>query len=241
MADPLITEILTLGQTLGRHPGRLVLAGEGALATRVTDNRVAVTRRGANLAELESADLVHLDLQRMNEVIAHDPVLPEDLASAQLHAEPGIEPHEDSTLFACLLGLDSALRFGAHVHPVAVDAIIASPRARQFADRRTVHNEVLVLGSGSLLINYAEPGLNLTREVQKKMILWRDRYKSVPRIILVQNHGVIVLGETAGALVRGIEALLKYAELFAWASLLGGPVFLTPQAITQIELHHRGG
>ena len=72
------------------------------------------------------------------------------------------------------------------------------------------------------------------------MILWRDRYKSVPRVILVQNHGVILLGETGPGLLTTIDALLKYAELFAGASLLGGPVFLTPQAITQIELHRRG-
>ncbi len=157
-----------------------------------------------------------------------------------MHAEHGAEPHEDLTLFACLLALDPALRVAVHIHPVIVDQIIASPRARQFADRRTVHNEVLALGSASLLVNYADPGLPLTREIQKKMILWRDRNKSVPRVILVQNHGVILLGATGPALLRSIEALLKYAELFAGASLLGGPVFLTPQAITQIEQHHRG-
>jgi len=240
MADPLINEILTLGQSIGRHPGRLVLAEEGALAARVTDNRIAVTRKGASLAELQAGDFVHFDLQRINEVIAHDPVLPEDLAATQLHAEYGAEADEDATLFAWLLGLEPALRFAVHVHPVIVDQITASPRARQFSDRRTVHNEVLALGSASLLINYAEPGLGLTREIQKKMILWRDRNKSVPRVILVQNHGVIILGESEVALLRSIDALLKYAELFAGASLLGGPVFLTPQAITQIEQRHRG-
>jgi ribulose-5-phosphate 4-epimerase/fuculose-1-phosphate aldolase len=241
MADPLINEILALGQRLGRHPGRLILAEEGVLAARITDNRVAITRRGAHLAELQAADFVHLDLQRVNEVIAQDPVLPEDLAGAQLYAEYGAEPHEDFTLFAWLLALDPALTLAVHIHPVIVDQITASPRARQFADRRTVHNEVLALGSASLLINYADPGLGLTREIQKKMILWRDRNKSVPRVILVQNHGVIMLGETGPALLRSIDALLKYAELFAGASLLGGPVFLTPQAITQIEQHHREG
>jgi ribulose-5-phosphate 4-epimerase/fuculose-1-phosphate aldolase len=240
MADPLINEILTLGQTLGRHPSRLVLADEGALAARVTDTRVAITRRGAHLAEVQAGDFVHLDLQRICEVIAHDPVLPEDLAATQLHAEFGAQPHEDAMLFAWLLALDPALRFVVHLHPVIVDQITASPRARQFADRRTVHNEVLALGSASLLVNYADPGLGLTREIQKKMILWRDRNKSVPRVILVQNHGLILLGETGTALLYCVDALLKYAELFAGASLLGGPVFLTPQAITQIELHHRG-
>ena len=240
MADPLINEILTLGQSLGRHPGRLVLADEGSLASRITESRVAVTPRGAHLAELQAADFVHLDFQRINEVIARDPVLPEDLAGAQLHAGYGAEPHEDATLFCCLLALDPTLRIAVHIHPVIVDQITASPRARQFADRRTVHNEVLALGSASLLVNYADPGLGLTREIQKKMILWRDRNKSVPRVILVQNHGVILLGETGMALLRTIDSLLKYAELFAGASLLGGPIFLTPQAITQIEQHHRG-
>ena len=241
MADLLLNETITLGRAIGNHPARLVLADEGSIASRVTDTRIVVTRRGAHLAELDTADLIHFDLERLNAVIAMEPVLPEDIAGAQLHAALGAEPHEDITLFSCLLALDSSLRVAAHIHPVIVDQIIASPRARQFADRRTVYNEVLALGSASLLVNYAEPGIALTREIQKKMILWRDRNKSVPRVILVQNHGVILLGASAAALQRSIDALLKYAELFAGASLLGGPVFLTPKAITQIEQHHRAG
>ena len=143
------------------------------------------------------------------------------------------------SVIAWLLAIDPAYYIAAHIHPVVVDQITASPRARQFADRRTVHNEVLALGPASLLVNYTDPGLPLTREIQKKMILWRDRNKSVPRVILVQNHGAILLGESATGLLRTIEALLKYAELFTGASLLGGPVFLTPQAITQIEQARR--
>lgn len=239
MADPLINEILTLGQSLGRHPARLILPEEGAVASRITESRIVVSRRGAHLAELQSADFIHLDLERILEVTATDTFPPEDLASAQLHAEYGAEPNEDAILFAWLLALDAAVRIAVHVHPVVVDQIIASPRARQFADRRTVRNEVLTLGSASLLVNYGDPGLPLTREIQKKMILWRDRNKSVPQVILVQNHGVILLGETAPAVLRCVEGLLKYAELFTGASMLGGPIFLTPQAIIQIE-QHRG-
>jgi ribulose-5-phosphate 4-epimerase/fuculose-1-phosphate aldolase len=240
MAESLINEILELGHALGKHPGGLVLAEEGAMAARITDTRIAVTRRGAHLAELTAGDLVHYDLAKLGAVIGMEPVLPEDLAGTQLHAAYGAEVDDDLTLFAVLLALDPALRVAAHIHPVIVDQITASPRARQFADRRTVHNEVLALGSASLLVNYTEPGLPLTREIQKKLILWRDRNKSVPRVILVQNHGVILLGTSSEALLRSIEALLKYAELFTGASVLGGPVFLTPQAITQIEQHHRG-
>lgn len=201
---------------------------------------MAVTRQRAGLAKLEPADWLHYDIERLNAASAQDPVNAEEVAGARLHGEYGAEPHEDLTLFCWLLAQDPALRMVAHIHPVVVDQITASPRARQFADRRTVHDEVIELGSASLLVNYAEPGIGLAREIQKKMILWRDRNKSVPRIILVQNHGVILAATTSEVLLRQIEALLKYAELFVGASLLGGPVFLTPQAITQIEQHHRG-
>lgn len=241
MADPLTNDILALGQNLGKHPGQLALAEEGALAARVTDTRMVLSRRGASLADLQPCDLVHLDFQRMEELISQDPVLLEDIAGAQLHAEHGAVPHEDAPLFVYLLGLDEKLKAAVHIHPVTVDQITASPRARQFADRRTVHNEVIALGGASLLVNYAEPGFSLMREVQKKMILWRDRNKSVPRIILVQNHGVVVLGEDAAAVWRSVQWLLKFADVFIGASLLGGPVFLTPQAITQIEQTRAGG
>ena len=130
MADLLINETLTLGQTLGKHPGRLVLPEEGAVASRLTETRLAVSRRGAHLAELEAGDVVHYDLARLGEILAMEPVLPEDLAGAQLHAGHGVEAHEDLTLFACLLALDPALRVAAHIHPVIVDMITASPRAR---------------------------------------------------------------------------------------------------------------
>jgi ribulose-5-phosphate 4-epimerase/fuculose-1-phosphate aldolase len=240
MADLLTTELLSLGQSLGAHPAGLVLPGEGAVAVRVTEETLVITRRGAALGALAASDLLHFDLARMTDIIGHEPVLAEEIAGALLYAEEGIEPHEDLTLFSHLLGLDPELRVGVHIHPVPVDKITASPRARQFADRRTVHNEVLALGAASLLVNYADPGIALTREIQKKMILWRDRNKAVPRVILVQNHGVIVIGATAPDVLRLIGALLKSAELFAGASLLGGPVFLTPQSITHIEQHHRG-
>jgi len=238
MSDPLINDILALGKNLGAN--RMVLPGEGTVATRATVSRLVVSRRGASLAELEAGDLVHLDMERMGAIAAQDSVLPEDIAGAQLHAEREAVPHEDAALFAYLLGLDPNLHAAAHIHPVAIDQITASPRARQFADRRTVHSEVIALGSSLLLVNYAEPGIPLMREIEKKMVLWRDRHKSVPRTILIQNHGVVMLGEDAASLWRNVQGLLKYAEVFIGASLLGGPVFLTPQAITQIELNLKG-
>ena len=86
-----------------------------------------------------------------------------------------------------------------------------------------------------LLVPYADPGLQLAKEVKRKMLLWRDRYKIVPKVVLIHNYGMIVLGENREELMKMIETTLKAAQVFIGASLLGGPVFLTPTNVTNIE------
>jgi len=234
MADPLIDELLALARALGSHPTRPAIWDEGSLAVQVSRERLIVTRRGAGLTDLEREDLVPLEPAKMCE-FASAVMVPsaEEIASAQLDPEAP-PPCLDAMLFAYLLSLEG-MRFAAHVHPIVVDQITSSPRARQFADRRTLFNEALSLGSASLLVPYAEPGLPLAREAQRKMALWRDRFKTVPHVILIQNNGVILLGNNLREIIRALEMLMKYAEVFVGASLLGGPVFLTPQQITQVE------
>ena len=240
MADPLIDELLALGRALGTHPARVAIWEEGALAVRVSRERLLVTRRGACLATLEREDLVPLDPAKMCEMATGAAVPgPEDFAAALLDDESD-PPCLDALLFAYLGSLEG-LRFAAHVHPIIVDQITSSPRARQFADRRTLFNEAFALGGASLLVPYAEPGLPLARETQRKMALWRDRFKTVPRMILNQNNGVILLGNTLREIIRALEMLLKYAEVFVGSSMLGGPVFLTPQQLAQAEALSRTG
>ena len=239
MADPLINDFIELARLLGEHPARLAIWEEGALALKVNGAHFVVTRRGASLATLERDDLVYLDHAKMIELAAADAVSAEDLAAARMDPEEGPMPCLNALLFAHLLSLEG-VRFAAHIHPPVVDQITASPRARQFADRRTLFNETFALGAASLLVPYTDAGLPLAREMQRKLLLWRDRYKSVPRVILIQNNGVIVLGNKSREIVRTIELLIKYAEVFVGASVLGGPVFLTPQNVSNIEALNRG-
>lgn len=240
MADPLINELIELAHAVGEHPARLAVWEEGALGLRVNGTRGVVTRRDACLARLEREDLVAFDLEKMTALAAAETVNAEDFAAALINPEESGAPCLNTLLLAHLLSLND-VRIAAHVHPPVVDQITASPRARQFADRRTLFNETHFLGSAFLLVPYADAGIPLAREMQRKMLLWKDRYKSIPHVILIQNNGAILLGRDAGEILRNIDLLIKYAEVFIGASVLGGPVFLTPQNVLNIEAINRGG
>lgn len=230
---PMNNELLELAHWIGHHPARLAIWNEGAVAGTLPGGKIAVSAAGAGMGCLESASLVELDPEKLRELIALEELPPEAIAEAQTNpAAP--TPSADALAFADLLALEGA-RFAAHTQPIPVNQIICSPRARQFSDRRNLPHEIAACGQASVLVPFMPPGLPLAREIRRKIALWRDRYKTTPKLILLQNHGMIALGETAAEVKRVTEMTIKYAEIFVGAAMMGGPEFLKPNYVTQID------
>ena len=53
------------------------------------------------------------------------------------------------------------------------------------------------------------------------------KHQRQPRVILMQNHGLITLGATWQAVLTSMLMAEKAARVFVGAAALGGPVFLT--------------
>ena len=227
------SELIELAHTLGTHPARPVVWHEGSCAVKISEAGYAVTPAGAHLAVLPEGAPVELDLKKMAEFLAADAVSDEELAAARISPE-GPPASSDALLYAYLFGFEG-VAFAAHVHPVEINQITCSPRARQFADRRSVPNEITAFGSAMLLVPYVDPGLQLAKEVKRRMLLWRDRYKIVPKVILIHNHGMILLGSDRAEVLEHLDSTVRAAQVFIGASLLGGPVFMTPNNVTFIE------
>jgi len=233
MADPKATDLIQLAHTLASHPARLAGWREGSCAAKLSEDRLLVTARGADLATLAPSDLVEMDLKKMTALLAAETAGPAEIAEAQV--TPDSAPaSSDALLHAHLLGF-AGVRICVHLHPVEINQIACSPRVRQFADRRSTPAEIVALGSAMPLVPYADPGLPLAKEVKRRMVLWNDRYKTVPKVMLILNHGMFVLGADAAEIVKIAEAAVKAAQVFIGASLLGGPVFMTPNNVAQIE------
>jgi len=232
MPETDLSELIELSHAIGRHPSRMVLWDEGACAVK-SGGRLLVSRRGAYLAALTEGDMVELDAAKTAELVALDAVTDDAMEEVQTGTGT-LKPSLDAILFAFLLGLDDN-KFAVHVQPVEINQIIGSPRARQFAERRTIAHEVISRGVSSALVSYADPGLPLAKEVKRKLALWRDRYKMMPKLILIQNHGMVVLGKSHEEILRTTEMMMKSAEIFIGAAVMGGPAFLTPDNVLHLE------
>jgi len=145
---------------------------------------------------------------------------------------------------AWLLGLPNIQCVG-HVHAIAVNQILCSPRADEFARWRIFPDEIVCCGTESVFVPYTDPGVALAQAIRQRTIAFVARTKREPRIILLQNHGVIAIGSSTQAVLASLLMVEKAAQIFVGAAALGGPVFLYSAQAMRIagrsDEHYRQG
>jgi len=124
--------------------------------------------------------------------------------------------------------------FVAHCHPLSANQVLCSPRARDFAERRMFPDEIVYCGPKSVFVPYTDPGLPLAREIEERTGEFCETYSHAPRLILLQNHGIIALGATMEAALACTMMCNKAGAIFAGAAAMNGPNFLSTQQTERI-------
>ena len=78
-----------------------------------------------------------------------------------------------------------------------------------------------------MYVPYAEPGFNLAIAILERLQTKLARWDSPPRVILLQNHGMIALGETALDVEMITAEFIKAARILAGTTAFGGPRYLS--------------
>jgi rhamnose utilization protein RhaD (predicted bifunctional aldolase and dehydrogenase) len=122
-----------------------------------------------------------------------------------------------------------------HTHPIAVNALLCSRYGRTFASRRIFPDEIVCCGVESVFVPYTDPGLKLSQAIKLAVQEYISRLSRPPRIILLENHGLIALGATPEAVLAATLMAVKAAEIFAGAAAVSGePQFLTSSQVERI-------
>jgi rhamnose utilization protein RhaD (predicted bifunctional aldolase and dehydrogenase) len=234
--NELIEALLCLSHEIGREDRQLAILGEGNTSVKLTPDQFAIKASGAHLGALTEADIAVCDLRRVLATLDRRHLSDEDMEVALMESrvgETGRKPSIESLFHGWLLTLRD-VNFVGHCHPLAANQVLCSPRARDFAERRLFPDEVVCCGPQSVFIPYADPGWPLAREIMERTRSFTEREGYVPRLILLQNHGVIAIGATAQAVLSTLMMASKAAGIFMGAAAMGGPNFLNPQHVERI-------
>ena len=132
-----------------------------------------------------------------------------------------------------------------HTHPTPVNALTCSAAFEAAVGGRLFPDEIVVCGPAPVVVPYTDPGVPLARQARDLIRAYIDEYHEVPKVVLMQNHGLIGLGRTPQQVENVTAMAVKTARVLLGTYALGGPRFLTAEAVDRIhtrpdELYRRG-
>jgi rhamnose utilization protein RhaD (predicted bifunctional aldolase and dehydrogenase) len=240
-----IEELLDLSHDLGADHRQLAILGEGNTSVRLNEETFAVKASGSSLGTLTEADVVECRFAPLLAMLERD-----DLSDQQIEDElfgsrvdtNAKKPSVEALFHAYLLSLPG-IGFVGHTHSVSINQILCSPRARDFAERKLFPDEIVCCGSASVFVSYTDPGLRLSQTIRRETAQFVENCGAPPRVILLENHGIITLGSSPSAVKAAMFMADKSAKIFMGAAAMGGPKFLSDDNVhriaNRIDEHYR--
>jgi ribulose-5-phosphate 4-epimerase/fuculose-1-phosphate aldolase len=105
-------------------------------------------------------------------------------------------------------------KYVCHSHPTNLLKILISDKLTDFAHNRYFPDQVVFNGKKSCIVPYGKPGVNLTNNIKESLTEFIKNEGFFPKIILLENHGLIVCGNSIDECVITTEICEKSAEIF---------------------------
>jgi rhamnose utilization protein RhaD (predicted bifunctional aldolase and dehydrogenase) len=237
-AEKLAT-LLKLSHDLGREDRDLAMLGEGNTSCRIDEDTFLVKASGSSLANLREDQLVACRFSALLPLLSAGPMTDAEVEKALLDSrvdptQP--KPSVEAVFHAYFLSLPGIEVVG-HTHPVAVNAILCGGDgpAQRFATERRFPDEIVCCGSKSVLVPYVDPGTILAQKIREETDKFIMENNRPPRVVLLQNHGLIACGATTGSVLAATLMAEKTARIFLGAAAVGGPTALSPRNVERID------
>ena len=198
-----LDELIEVARRFGRDPE--FSRGGGGNASAKVDGVLYIKPSGVALATLAAGDLVPLDMEPLLALL-HSGDATADAAAADATAEVAGAPGDPLMLTAMAARLADAggrrpsvellfhalllERFVLHTHPLDINAVTCNSDGAALAGR--------LFGDLALWVPYTDPGLPLARAIVEARRAHVERTgRPAPAVTLMQNHGIIVGGDSA--------------------------------------------
>lgn len=234
----ILDQLVTLSRTLGDPANDYAILGEGNTSARAGSDTFWVKASGTELRTIDANGFVEVRFDRVLALLdapaLGDAEIKQGLSGAKVDATSGGHPSVETVLHALCLQLDG-INFIGHTHPAAVNAITCSVGFEAAFAGRLFPDEIVVCGPAPVLVPYVDPGPPLARAVQARIDAFIGTHGEAPKVIYMQNHGMIALGRTAQQVANITAMAVKTARVLAGTYALGGPRFMTAEAVARIH------
>jgi len=210
-----MSEILELAKEISEF----TICGEGNVSVRVDENTFLIKASGTSLHTLTEEDLTLCNTNGAQIELSHK--------------KPSIE----TSFHAWIMKNFPEINFIAHTHPPHTTKILCTKpdQLYHFAERRWFPDQIVRNGVRSCVVPYAPPGEEILKLVEIHVSRFFDQVGYFPKLILLQNHGIITASASKKDCASSTLMCEKSAEIFIGAKLLGGVNYLTNEEVADVD------
>jgi len=238
MPDDILSQLVTLSRHLADPANDYVILGEGNTSARADDETFWVKASGRPMDGIGADGFVRVRFAPVLRLLKASDFSDDDVKAglevARVDPAATSRPSVETVLHALTLQLEG-VSFVGHTHPTAVNSILCSQRAEEAIAGRLFPDEIVVCGPAPAYVPYTDPGLPLARAVREALQAHMAEWGEPPKVILMQNHGLIALGRTAQEVENITAMYVKTARVIIGTYALGGPRSLSEGAVERIH------
>ena len=233
----LIDDFVTLSHAVGEPTLDAAILGEGNTSVKGENDTFYVKASGCSLGTLGSQHAVHLKrapiMALLDQPAVDEAALQAAYKAAKVDQNSPFRPSVEAVFHALLLGYPGVGAV-AHVHPTAVNGLTCSRSWPLSLAGRLCPDEAVVLGPDSVFIDYVDPGAELGKRIRAGVDAYRAVWGLVPKVIYMQNHGVIAVGNNVGDAINIVHMAIKAARMRLMAMQAGGMNPLPKEVISHL-------
>jgi rhamnose utilization protein RhaD (predicted bifunctional aldolase and dehydrogenase) len=228
-----LPKLLALSHEIGRADRRLAILGEGNTSADLGDGTFLVKSSGSSLSNLDENGVSRVKmatvLAALDDETLDDSGVQSVLEASRADASPRL-PSVETFMHAVCLG-EGGAKWVGHCHAEAVMSVLCSAHGGKPFLGHIFPDAIVVCGRHVAVVPYIDPGLALAREVRRVLREFRAAHGTLPKVILLENHGPVALGATDTEVLNILLMLDKWARVLAGTLAVGGPKFL-PSAVS---------
>ncbi|MDA3962275.1 MAG: class II aldolase/adducin family protein [Planctomycetota bacterium] len=232
LSDTSLDDLVGLSHKIGAADMDCAILGEGNSSADLGDGTFAVKGSGCCLGTMGPEHFVRLYREPIVALLEQDiplDALQEHYRAALVDRHQLRRPSVETVFHAMALSLPD-VSYVAHTHPTAVNALTCAPEWRALLAGRLCPDEAVVLGPDSVFVPYVDPGITLARCIRDEIDAYRVRWGSSPKVVYLQNHGLIALGGSATEAFNITVMAVKAARM-RLGCLQAGGINPLPEAV----------
>jgi rhamnose utilization protein RhaD (predicted bifunctional aldolase and dehydrogenase) len=233
----ILKQLIELSHELGRDDRQLAILGEGNVSASLNGEEFYVKASGSQLSDIDAGGFTPVRMRPVFDALESPDKSDEEVRKILEDSRADKKarlPSVETFLHAICLR-EGGAKWVGHTHPISVLRIITSTLGAEPFGHHIFPDAIVVCGRHLAVVPYVDPGIRLAAALRASLRRFIAEHDAPPKVILMINHGPVVLGQSPRDVLNTMLMLDKWARILAGNYAVGRPRFLDETLSDRIE------